>query len=121
VPNESEGVDDAPEVSPRAVRFETRVRAVRANAHAAHDSVEGGGDKAIDAALAVVESEWRACRDERDALAEALKAIRLYAGEAQVRRLAAEALSRRPVAAGWDAGLHITGRDRFPLMDEFDA
>jgi hypothetical protein len=111
----------APEAPSAETRFENKVRSVRANALAAFDSAEGSVHQAVGAALAVVEAEWRNCRKERDDFAEALKAIRLYAKDAPVRGLAARTLERRPAVAGWDAGLHIAGRDRFPFLDEFDA
>ena len=55
------------------------MRALRANAHAAYRSVEGGSGAALNAALAVLEAEWKSARAERDGYAEALKAIRVYA------------------------------------------
>ena len=69
----------------------------------------------------MIEAEWRAARAERDNYAEALKAIRLYGADAQVRGLAERTLAPQPAHAAWDAGLHVTGRDRFPFMGEFDA
>jgi hypothetical protein len=104
-----------------ATRFENKVQAMRANAHAAFDSVQGSVHQAVEAALAVVEAEWRSCRSERDSYAEALKAIRVYAADARARELAEGALARRPAAAGWDAALHVAGRDRYPFLGEFDA
>lgn len=111
----------APDAPSAETRFEGKVRSVRANALAAFDSAEGTVHQAVGAALAVVEAEWRACRKERDDYAEALKTIRLYAKDARVRDLAARTLDPRPGVAAWHAGLHVTGRDRFPFMDEFDA
>jgi hypothetical protein len=104
-----------------ATSFENRLRLLRANARAAYDSVEGSSEAALEAALAVVESEWLAARAERDSYAEALKAIRLYAADPRVRGLAKRALSHPGAPGAWDAGLHVSGRDRFPFLDEFDA
>ena len=75
-----------------ATGFENRVRALRADAHAAYHSVEGGADAALDAALAVLEAEWQSTRAERDGYAEALKAIRVYARDTGTRTLAERAL-----------------------------
>jgi hypothetical protein len=113
--------DAAPEPPAIASSFENRVRTLRENARAAYRSVEGSEDAAIDAALGVMEEEWRAIRLERDSFAEALKAIRLYAADARVRTVAGRALGRKPPEVAWDAGLHIAGRDRFPFVGEFDA
>ena len=67
--------DGAAKQAPRlATSFENRVRRLRADAHAAFHSVEGarkvnGPDAAaLDAALAVMEAEWRAIVAERDKL-----------------------------------------------------
>ena len=68
------------------------MRALRADAHAAYRSVEGGAEAALDAALAVLEAEWQATRAARDGYAEALKAIRVYARDSGTRALAERAL-----------------------------
>jgi hypothetical protein len=118
----ADGEDAArPEAPPIATSFENKARTLRANAHAAFHSVEGSGAAALDAALAVIEAEWHAARAERDSYAEALKAIRLYALDPQVRGVAKRALARPAIPVAWDAGLHVSGRDRFPFMDEHDA
>jgi hypothetical protein len=116
--DEEEARSEAPAI---ATSFENKVRLLRANARAAYDSVEGNGEAALDAALAVIESEWLAARAERDAYAEALKAIQLYAAEPGVRGLAKRTLARPAAPITWDAGLHVFGRDRFPYLDELDA
>jgi hypothetical protein len=110
-----------PEAPAIATSFENKVRTLRANAHAAFHSVEGSGAAALDAALAVIEAEWHSARAERDGYAEALKAIRLYAIDPQVRGAAKRALARPAAPVAWDAGLHVSGRDRFPFMEESDA
>lgn len=109
------GVTAAPAV---ATPFENRVRRLRANARAAYMSVEGarrieGADvSALDAALEVIEAEWRSVLAERDRCAEALKAIRIYAPDARCRSMAADGLA--------DARSR-SGVDRFPFVGEFDA
>src|SRR5262245_54471132 len=75
-----------------ATSFENRVRALRANAHAAFRSVEDNQGAALDAALAVLEAEWQATREARDGYAEALKAIRVYARDTGTRAIAERAL-----------------------------
>jgi hypothetical protein len=102
-----------------ATHDENRLQALRANARAAFDSVEGGGDPALDAALDVVEAEVQAARATRDTYAEALKAIRLYATDPKARDIAAGALARPRQTAAWDAGLHVTGRDRIPFTGDY--
>jgi hypothetical protein len=92
-----------------ATSFENRVRALRANAHAAYRSVEGGEAAALDAALAVLEAEWQATRAARDGYAEALKAIRVYARDNGTRALAERALRG-------ERGALPT--HRFPFADE---
>ncbi len=73
--------------------LENRRRRLRANAHAAYHTVRHGTEEAaLDVALAVVEADWLALRAERDAYAEALKMIRLYARDTEVRGLAAQVL-----------------------------
>jgi len=85
-----------------ATSFENRVRSLRANAHAAFRTVEGARDveatdaAALDAALRVVEEEWRAAIAARDTYAETLKAIRLYAPDARSRRMAEQGLTNQP-------------------------
>lgn len=116
---EAPGLDDAekPEGAPGiATRFENEARMLRANARAAYRSVEGARDidgrdgAALEAALDVVEAAWRAAVDRRDAHAEALKAIRLYASEPRCRAMAAASLAgsglrrdARPFPGGYDA------------------
>ena len=121
IPAEADGAETRREAPAIASSFENRLRLLRANARAAYDSVEGSRDAALDAALDVVEREWLAARAERDGYAEALKAIRLYAADPRVRGLARRALADPGASAAWDAGLHVSGRDRFPFMDEPDA
>ena len=105
-----------------ATSFENKVRLMRANAHAAYRSVEGAEAAAIDAALAVVESEWHAARAQRDSFAEALKSIQLYAEDAKARAMAAQALASRVEAAmPCSSGARLSGRSRFPFMDEIDG
>ena len=90
----AEGEDAHGEAPAIASSFENKVRMLRANARAAYNSVEGSHEAALDAALAVIEHEWLAARAERDAYAEALKAIRLYATEPGVRNIAKRTLAR---------------------------
>lgn len=72
---------------------ENRRLLLRANAHAAHDSVQGSPDAALDTALAVMEAAWLEACEERNAYAEALKAIRMYSEDARVRSIAAHSLT----------------------------
>jgi hypothetical protein len=65
----------------------------RAAAHAAFAAVEGGGPRALDAALAVVEAEARALRLRLLTQEEALKLLRLYATDEWARSVAGQALS----------------------------
>jgi hypothetical protein len=108
-----------------ATSFENRVQRLRADAHAAYRSVEGargaeGPDAAaLEAALAVVEAEWRAALADRDSYAEALKAIRVYAPDPQCRAMAARGLSGAPVTPA-AAGAASSGVSRFPFIDEPD-
>ena len=95
-----------------ASSFENRVRRLRADAHAAYHSVEGGEGAAIDAALAVLEAEWQAARALSDGYAEALKAIRVYARDPGSRALAETALALRPEEPCRG------GRSRYPFDDE---
>jgi len=82
-----------------ATSFENRVSRLRANARAAYGSVEGarrveGADfSALDAALDVLEAEWRAVLAERDRCAEALKAIQVYAPDSRCRAMATQGLT----------------------------
>jgi hypothetical protein len=100
---------------------DNHLRTLRANAHAAFRTVEGSPEAALDTALSVYETELRAARAARDSYAEALKTIQLYATDAGARSKAAQALTRPRGMEAWDAGLHVTGRDRFPFMGELDA
>jgi hypothetical protein len=99
-----------------STRFENSVRRLRANAHAAYSSVEGPQSAALDAALRVVEAEWRAALAQRDGYAEALKSIRLYAREREARLLAERALAERAVFAG--SRDHQAGSSRYPFEHE---
>lgn len=56
--------------------FETRVQMLRANAHAAYRCVQGPPEVALNAALAVIEAEWRGARLRALRHGEALKHIR---------------------------------------------
>lgn len=67
-------------------------RRLRANAHAAYHTVQGSQEAAVDAALAVIEAELLSIRAEREAYAEALKVIRLYARDGEIRALAGQTL-----------------------------
>lgn len=99
-----------------ATPFEHEARMLRANARAAYRSVEGAREidgcdgAALEAALDVVEAAWRSAIDKRDAHAEALKAIRLYATEPRCRAMAAASLAGsgprrdgRPFPGDYDA------------------
>ena len=104
-----------------ATAVENRVSLLRANARAAYGSVEGarsveGPDAAaLEAALDVFETAWRAALADRDDFAEALKAIRLYAPDQRRRALAAASLSTdTPCARG-------SGYRRYPSSDNFGA
>lgn len=87
-----------PVIQPLATPCENRRQLLRANARAAHDSVQGSPEAALDAALAVVEAAWLEACEERNAYAEALKAIRMYSEDAKVRGIATESLT--PCARG---------------------
>lgn len=67
-------------------------RMLRLRARAAYESVDGGGGAALDAALDVFADEVAALDRRVRNQAEALKAIRLYAPEPWVRRIAQQAL-----------------------------
>lgn len=69
----------------------------RANAHAAYASVEEGTHAAaLDAALAVIETDYAALEKRCAAQAEALKRLRLYAADPETRALAAKGLDGCP-------------------------
>jgi hypothetical protein len=118
-PDDADGMEEAAPAI--ATRFENKVRTLRANAHAAYHSVEGTQHTAVDAALDVIEAEWHAARIQRDRYAEALKSIRLYAGDMWSRAMAHRALGLRCDAAGERPLPIATGMVRYPFMDEFDA
>jgi hypothetical protein len=99
-----------------AAPFENEVRMLRANARAAYRCVEGAREidgcdgAALEAALDVVEAAWRSAIDQRNAHAEALKAIRLYASDPRCRAMAAGSLAgsgarrgARPLPGDYDA------------------
>jgi hypothetical protein len=75
----------------------------RATAHAAYAEVVGGGPRALDAALAVVEAELRTARLQALQQEEALKILRLYASDEWARTVAERALD--PVPAPRPAAL----------------
>ena len=87
-----------PFIQPLATPCENRRQLLRANARAAHDSVQGTPEAALDAALSVVEAAWLEACAERNAYAEALKAIRMYSEDAKVRGIASQTLT--PCAKG---------------------
>jgi hypothetical protein len=64
-----------------------------AGAHAAFATVEGGGPRALDAALGVVEAESLVLRMRLLAQEEALKLLRLYATDKWARSVAEKALA----------------------------
>lgn len=99
-PGLAPGADPAPgpAVQPLATPCENRRQLLRANARAAHDSVQGTPEAALDAALSVVEAAWLEACAERNAYAEALKAIRMYSEDAKVRGIASQTLT--PCAKG---------------------
>ncbi|HLS58916.1 MAG TPA: hypothetical protein VK022_04745 [Paracoccaceae bacterium] len=82
----------------------------RAAAHAAYRTVEGGGPKALDAALAVVEAEARALRLAVLRQEEALKLLRLYASDEWARSVAKSVLEAP--AAPLAPSLPVTLYDR---------
>ena len=113
---------DEQEVPSIATRFENKVRTLRANAHAAYHSVQGGHEAALDAALEVIEAEWHAARAQRDDFAEALKSIRLYAQDRKSRVLAERALARQEREALPCAIVRTaTGVSHYPFADELDG
>ena len=87
-----------PVTQPLASPCAHRRQLLRANARAAYDSVQGSPQAALDAALAVVEAAWLEACEERNAHAEALKAIRMYSEDAKVRGIASASLT--PCARG---------------------
>jgi hypothetical protein len=91
LPTEPSEADAPP---PRAYR----VHPARATAHAAYAEVVGGGPRALDAALAVVEAELRAARLQALQQEEALKLLRLYASDQWARSVAERALEPAPAA-----------------------
>jgi len=115
----------AQETPGRATAFENRVRKLRAEAHAAFRTVEGarrieGRDAAaLDNALDVLETEWRAAVAEHERAAEALKAIQVYSPDARCRSMAAQGLSGS--ALPWATRRSTSGVGRFPFTDEPDA
>jgi hypothetical protein len=68
-------------------------RCLRSRAHAAYATVEGAGPAALDLALDVLADELHELDRKARHHAEALKAIRLYAPEPWVRRIAQKALA----------------------------
>jgi hypothetical protein len=97
----------------RARRLLARQGRLRAEAHAAFRSVEGSGSTALDAALAVLDSEIARLSDAAEAYGEALKAVRTYDDDPAQRALAASALYAYPVPLRAPAPVpHIPGRPR---------
>ena len=90
---------EAPEapVDPVARRASVRRARLRAEAHAAFRSVQGPTPAALDAALAVLESEIARLTDAAEAYGEALKSVRTYDDDAGQRAMAAAALYAFPV------------------------
>lgn len=87
------GADDGARVRAHARR------ALRDRAVAAYDTVEGGGAAALDVALEVVLDELETIARRAHHQAETLKAIRLYAPEPWVRRMAQQTLAKPDQAA----------------------
>ena len=69
---------------------------LRARAQAAFRTVDGAADRALDAALAVMEAEIAQLRDVVRDYGEALKSVQTYASEDSVRQTARAALRARP-------------------------
>jgi hypothetical protein len=89
---------DAPSpLDARARRTLARQAKLRAEAHAAFRSVEGPAQAALDAALAVLESEIARLGDAAAAYGEALKSVRTYDEDPARRAMAAAALYAFPV------------------------
>lgn len=84
----------------RARRTLARQSRLRAEAHAAFRAVEGPAPAALDAALAVLESEIARLSDAAEAYGEALKAVRTYDDDPAQRALATSALFAYPVPLG---------------------
>ena len=84
-------------VDANANRAAVRRARLRAQAHAAFRCVEGPATAALDAALAVLESEIARPSDTAEAYGEALKAVRTYDDDAAQRAMAAAALYAFPV------------------------
>lgn len=86
----------------------SRVHPLRAAAHAAYRTVEGGGPKALDAALAVIEAEARTLQLAIRRQEEALKLLRLYASDDWARSVARSVLDTpaAPLAPCLPATLH---------------
>ena len=90
--------EDAPAaLDVRARRILARQERLRAEAHAAFRSVEGPAPAALDAALAVFESEISRLSDAAEAYGEALKSVRTYDDDPGQRAMAAAALYAFPV------------------------
>jgi hypothetical protein len=90
--------------------------ALRAVAQAAYIEVVGGGPRALDAALGVLEADATMLRERLAAQEEALKLLGLYASDAWARSVAAKALAApcRGYSAAlpaflYDADLAATG------------
>ncbi|MFO1142737.1 MAG: hypothetical protein U1E59_10145 [Amaricoccus sp.] len=86
--------DEVGERSRAKARRDLRRRAV-----AAYDTVEGGGSAALDVALEVILEELETIAGRARHQEQALKAIRLYAPEAWVRRMAQQTLTNPNGAA----------------------
>jgi hypothetical protein len=88
--------------------------ALRAQAQAAYRAVTGAGDRALDAALGVMEAEILRLRDAVEAYGEALKSIEVYAGDDSARAAARAALRARPqrLQAAPPVPRHTAGRAR---------
>jgi hypothetical protein len=84
-------------VDPVARRASVRRARLRAEAHAAFRSVQGPTPAALDAALAVLETEIARLTDAAEAYGEALKSVRTYDDDAGQRAMAAAALYAFPV------------------------
>jgi hypothetical protein len=81
----------------RVRRAHARQARLRAEAHAAFRSVEGPAAAALDAALAVLESEIARLSDAAEAYGEALKSVRTFDEDPAQRAMAAAALYAYPV------------------------
>jgi hypothetical protein len=85
-----------PEPEPATTAHVHTVEPARAAAHAAYAEVVGGGPRALDAALAVVEADLRRARLQALQQEEALKLLRLYATDQWARSVAERALEPAP-------------------------